>query len=68
MSNQDSCTFLDGLLAAGNLSIHTELDRLVSRFTGKEDALTFAMGFATNALNIPSLVGKVSAVFTLCMT
>ncbi|XP_071810277.1 serine palmitoyltransferase 2-like [Asterias amurensis] len=42
----------------GNLAIHSELDRLVTRFTGKEDAVTFAMGFATNALNIPSLVGK----------
>ncbi|XP_038074862.1 serine palmitoyltransferase 2-like [Patiria miniata] len=42
----------------GNLSIHTELDRLVTRFTGKEDAVTFAMGFATNALNMPSLIGK----------
>ncbi|XP_022103666.1 serine palmitoyltransferase 2-like isoform X2 [Acanthaster planci] len=42
----------------GNLNIHSELDHLVSRFTGKEDAVTFAMGFATNALNMPTLIGK----------
>lgn len=43
----------------GTLDIHQELESLVAEFTGQEDALTFGMGFATNALNIPALVGKV---------
>ena len=28
-----------------------------SKFLGVEDTLTFGMGFATNSMNIPSLVG-----------
>ncbi|KAI1894686.1 hypothetical protein AGOR_G00118310, partial [Albula goreensis] len=42
----------------GNLSIHTELEELVAKFLGAESALTFGMGFATNSMNIPALVGK----------
>ena len=30
----------------------------MARFVGTEDAITFGMGFATNALNLPSLVSK----------
>ncbi|KAL2083299.1 hypothetical protein ACEWY4_021072 [Coilia grayii] len=42
----------------GNLSIHEELEQLVAEFLGVESALTFGMGFATNSMNIPALVGK----------
>ncbi|XP_012685285.1 serine palmitoyltransferase 3 [Clupea harengus] len=42
----------------GNLSIHEELEKLVAEFLGVESALTFGMGFATNSMNIPALVGK----------
>ncbi|KAJ8412744.1 hypothetical protein AAFF_G00116950 [Aldrovandia affinis] len=42
----------------GNLSIHTELEELVASFLGAESAMTFGMGFATNSMNIPALVGK----------
>lgn len=42
----------------GTLDLHQELESLVAEYTGKEDAITFGMGFATNALNIPALVGK----------
>lgn len=33
-----------------------ELERATARFVGTEDAIVFGMGFATNALNLPSLV------------
>ncbi|XP_056903868.1 serine palmitoyltransferase 3 [Takifugu flavidus] len=42
----------------GNLSIHEELEELVARFLGVESSMTFGMGFATNSMNIPALVGK----------
>lgn len=42
----------------GTLDIHQELEELLARFLGVEDSITFGMGFATNSMNIPSLVGK----------
>ncbi|XP_059215203.1 serine palmitoyltransferase 3 isoform X2 [Centropristis striata] len=42
----------------GNLSIHEELEQLVASFVGAESSMTFGMGFATNSMNIPALVGK----------
>jgi len=43
----------------GNLDIHQKLETLVAEFLGVEAAITFGMGFATNSMNIPTLVGKV---------
>lgn len=31
---------------------------MVAEFLGKEDAITFGMGFATNSVGIPVLMGK----------
>lgn len=45
-------------LAAGTTEKHIELDKTVADFVGCEDALTFGMGFATNSVVIPALVGK----------
>ncbi|XP_063146244.1 serine palmitoyltransferase 2 [Candoia aspera] len=42
----------------GNLDKHEELESLVARFLGVESVLTYGMGFATNSMNIPALVGK----------
>ncbi|XP_078090506.1 serine palmitoyltransferase 2 [Mustelus asterias] len=42
----------------GNLDKHQELEKLVARFLGVEAAMAFGMGFATNSMNIPALVGK----------
>ncbi|XP_041032052.1 serine palmitoyltransferase 3 isoform X1 [Carcharodon carcharias] len=42
----------------GNLDKHIQLESLVARFLGVEAAMTFGMGFATNSMNIPALVGK----------
>lgn len=40
----------------GTNHLHVELERLTAHFLGVEDAIVFGMGFATNSLNIPSLV------------
>ncbi|PKU41941.1 serine palmitoyltransferase 3 [Limosa lapponica baueri] len=40
------------------LDKHVELEKLVATFLGVEDAMVFGMGFATNSMNIPALVGK----------
>ncbi|XP_061467833.1 serine palmitoyltransferase 2 isoform X1 [Rhineura floridana] len=42
----------------GNLDKHEELETLLARFLGVESALAYGMGFATNSMNIPALVGK----------
>uniref|UniRef100_A0A2K5J2P5 serine C-palmitoyltransferase n=1 Tax=Colobus angolensis palliatus TaxID=336983 RepID=A0A2K5J2P5_COLAP len=42
----------------GNLDKHEELEELVARFLGVEAAMAYGMGFATNSMNIPALVGK----------
>ncbi|XP_034040139.1 serine palmitoyltransferase 3 [Thalassophryne amazonica] len=42
----------------GNYHIHQELEQLVANFLGVESSMTFGMGFATNSMNIPALVGK----------
>ncbi|XP_038606360.1 serine palmitoyltransferase 2 isoform X2 [Tachyglossus aculeatus] len=42
----------------GNLDKHEELEKLVARFLGVEAAMAYGMGFATNSMNIPAIVGK----------
>uniref|UniRef100_A0A672FVX7 Serine palmitoyltransferase 2-like n=1 Tax=Salarias fasciatus TaxID=181472 RepID=A0A672FVX7_SALFA len=42
----------------GNLDRHEEMEKLVAKFLGLESAMAFGMGFATNSMNIPALVGK----------
>jgi len=44
---------------AGSTLIVRELEQLLAEFLGVESAITFGMGFATNSMNIPALVGKV---------
>lgn len=41
----------------GTLNIHCQLEELFSSFLRVEDCITFGMGFATNTLNIPPLIG-----------
>ncbi len=42
----------------GTTQKHEELEQCVASFLGKEAAITFGMGFATNSAIIPLLVGK----------
>lgn len=44
----------------GYLDLHKQMDNLVADYLGVEDAYTVPMGFATNSMNIPTLVGKVN--------
>ena len=44
-------------LPAGNLAIHEELEALTAEFMGVDAAISFGMGFATNSLNLPNLLG-----------
>ncbi|XP_046884623.1 serine palmitoyltransferase 3 isoform X2 [Hypomesus transpacificus] len=48
----------------GNLRIHQELEQLVASFLGVEACMAFGMGFATNSMNIPALVGKGSLILS----
>ena len=42
----------------GTTPLHKELEKMMAEFLGKEDAITYGMGFATNSVGIPALVGK----------
>jgi serine palmitoyltransferase len=42
----------------GTLDCQAKLESLLAEFLGVEASVTFGMGFATNALNIPTLAGK----------
>lgn len=46
-------------VVTGYLDLHRNLDILVAEYLGVEDAITVPMGFATNSMNMPLLVGKV---------
>ncbi|XP_020290705.1 serine palmitoyltransferase 2 [Pseudomyrmex gracilis] len=52
------CASCSTRLELGTMPIHIELEKLTARFLGVDDAIVFGMGFATNALNLPSLVSK----------
>jgi serine palmitoyltransferase len=42
----------------GTLKCQKYLETLMAKYLGVESAVTFGMGFATNSMNIPALVGK----------
>ena len=48
----------------GTCQIHNDLEKLVAEFLGKEDAISFGMGFITNAGNIPSILTKGSLLMS----
>lgn len=48
----------------GTTPLHNELERTTAQFLGVEDAIVFGMGFATNSLNIPSLLGRDTLVLS----
>ena len=45
-------------MISGTSKIHRELESLVAEYVGKEDAIVFGMGFATNSGNIPIFAEK----------
>ncbi|KAL3873456.1 hypothetical protein ACJMK2_036571 [Sinanodonta woodiana] len=48
----------------GYQEVHKQLDDLVAEFLGVEAAITVPMGFATNSMNMPCLVGKGSLILS----
>lgn len=40
----------------GTNPLHHELEQLTARYLGVEDSIVFGMGFATNSLNLPTLL------------
>jgi serine palmitoyltransferase len=42
----------------GTTRLHKEVEEIVARFLGKEDALALNMGFNTNSTTIPALMGR----------
>ena len=42
----------------GTSTIHMELEKTVAEFLGVDDAISVGMGFATNTLNLPVLIGE----------
>jgi len=44
-------------MEAGDMEVTRELEKEISSFVGKEDALVIGMGFATNSTTIPAICG-----------
>lgn len=56
-------------LCAGTV-LHDQLEHMVAKFVGKPAAITFNMGYMTNASAIPALMGKVqrlTAAYAVCV-
>eukprot|EP00208_Stichococcus_sp_RCC1054_P003757 CAMPEP_0206138564 /NCGR_PEP_ID=MMETSP1473-20131121/3408_1 /ASSEMBLY_ACC=CAM_ASM_001109 /TAXON_ID=1461547 /ORGANISM="Stichococcus sp, Strain RCC1054" /LENGTH=284 /DNA_ID=CAMNT_0053532031 /DNA_START=188 /DNA_END=1039 /DNA_ORIENTATION=+ len=49
---------------AGTTPVHVALEQELAEFVGKPAALTFGMGFATNSVGIPALVGRGSLIIS----
>ncbi|KAK9796329.1 hypothetical protein WJX73_005593 [Symbiochloris irregularis] len=49
---------------AGSSPIHRQLERAIADFLGKEDAIVLGMGFATNSMILPALIGKGSLIIS----
>jgi serine palmitoyltransferase len=45
-------------IEGGYTELHKQLEKTISTFVGKEDAIVFDMGYATNSTVIPALIGK----------
>lgn len=52
------------MYVAGTTHLHHEVESLVAKFVGKEAAITYGMGFATNSASIPALAGKGTLVLS----
>ena len=48
----------------GYTTLHRHLERTVAEFVGKPDAITFSMGYGTNATALPALLGKGTLVIS----
>lgn len=48
----------------GTNTCHQKLESRLAEFLGVEASMTFGMGFATNSLNIPTIIGKGSLIMS----
>ncbi|CAH4037596.1 serine palmitoyltransferase 2 isoform X1 [Pieris brassicae] len=48
----------------GTCNLHRELEKTTADFLGVEDAIVFGMGFATNSMGVPGLIGEGSLVIS----
>jgi len=63
-TSQYGCAMGSSAQEAGITELHKTLEKKVARFVGKDDALVFGMGFATNTTNIPLLAGPGTLVIS----
>ncbi len=63
-TKEDGLTISSPRNELGNMQIHQELEDTIAKFLGTEDALAVGMGFATNSMNLPSLLGKGTLVLS----
>jgi len=64
--NKDVCNYIRkygvNVAAAraesGSSPLHREIEVMIAQFVGKEDAISFGMGYATNSTTLPALAGK----------
>lgn len=54
-------------IEGGCTAIHKELEQRIAEFVGKESAIIFEMGYATNSTTIPALVKKGGLVLSDCL-
>jgi len=52
------------IVEGGYTAIHKELEQTIADFVGKESAIIFEMGYATNSTTIPALVKKGALVLS----
>lgn len=52
------------MVEAGYTSVHKELEQTIAEFVGKESAIIFEMGYATNSTTIPALIKKGALVLS----
>lgn len=45
-------------MEVGTMDLHRTVEQRIAEFVGKEDAIIYGMGYATNSTSIPAIVGK----------
>lgn len=56
--NKFGASTCSGRMDGGSTKVHKDLEHKIASFVGKEAAVVFGMGFATNSITLPALVGK----------
>lgn len=62
--HQYSVNLASSAIEMGTTPLHQQVEELVARFVGKEAAIVFGMGYATNTTNIASIMGPGSLIIS----